>query len=236
MRVYLAARYSRREEMLVVARTLRDAGVGVTSRWITGQHERYGVPDTVCANDDIEDIGEAHALIAFTEPADTAPSRGGRHVEAGMALAYCRPLLVVGPVENIFYNLAFARFETVDELAGALVRDAYFGATWRGICASCGCTEETACSGIGQEPCAWVDERQIYCTRCVIDRQVAKPTGGRGPRSVESAIVLEESYQARLERLGRAAHTAADLERVGIPVDEALAMVGLPLPGPGGSE
>jgi hypothetical protein len=172
MRVYLAARYSRREEMELVASRLADHGIGVTSRWIRGLHD--GLPADVCANDDVEDVIESSVVIAFTEPEGSPHSRGGRHVEAGMALAYCKPLIVVGPEENIFYSLAFARFATRKELFEALVVDPYFGSTWRGICASCGCTEETACSGIGELPCGWVDERQIYCTRCVIDRQVYK--------------------------------------------------------------
>ncbi len=172
MRVYLAARYSRRAEMEDIASHLTARGIGVTSRWIRGLHD--GLPADVCANDDIEDILEAHAVVAFTEPEGSPYSRGGRHVEAGMALAYCKPLIVVGPTENVFYSLAFARFEMVEQLLSAVVVDGFFGSTWRGICASCGCTEETACSAFGEQPCAWVDERQIYCTRCVFDRQVAK--------------------------------------------------------------
>lgn len=172
MRVYLAARYSRRDEMEEIAAQLAGRGAGVTSRWIRGEHE--GLPAELCAADDVADIAVADAVIAFTEPEGSPYSRGGRHVEAGIALGLRKPLLVVGPPENIFYSLALDRFGSTEALLGAMVSDPYFGSTWTGICASCGCTEETSCAVDGPERCAWVDERRMYCTGCVIDRQVAK--------------------------------------------------------------
>ena len=68
-----------------------------------------GMPHGACgyAQDDYADVYEADALIVFTERTRSTHSRGGRHVEVGLALAWGKPVLVVGPLENIFYTLPF---------------------------------------------------------------------------------------------------------------------------------
>lgn len=46
------------------------------------------------------------ALIAFTErPRANLASRGGRHVELGMAIALSKTIVIVGPRENVFCTL-----------------------------------------------------------------------------------------------------------------------------------
>jgi hypothetical protein len=122
MKVYLAARYGRRLEMVGVARELRVAGHVVTSRWINGSHEMHDKtenPDNdldrtqfgrMFAEDDIEDIEKAEALIAFTEAPEggVGRGRGGRHVELGYMLcivrnlAPSRKIIVIGWRENVF--------------------------------------------------------------------------------------------------------------------------------------
>ena len=47
----------------------------------------------------------ADALIAFTERPRAELTRGGRHVEFGMALAWRKRVLVVGPRETVFHTL-----------------------------------------------------------------------------------------------------------------------------------
>ena len=103
--VYIASRYGRRQEMLVYAKRLREVGVEVTSRWVEGLHD--GLPDAVCAYDDLRDIDKAEALVSFTETPGDIPgrSRGGRHVEFGYALAKGKELHIVGPRENVFHHL-----------------------------------------------------------------------------------------------------------------------------------
>ena len=45
-------------------------------------------------------------LIAFSEePRAGGASRGGRHVEFGLALAWGKGVVVVGPRENVFHTL-----------------------------------------------------------------------------------------------------------------------------------
>jgi len=126
-RVYLAARYSRREEMIDVARQLRDRGHEVTSRWIEGNHlitEEQLVNDRTLgirlASEDCDDLERADLVISFTEPPRSAPNRGGRHVEYGLALGLGTECWVVGPRENVFHVLADRVFATWGEALGAL--------------------------------------------------------------------------------------------------------------------
>ncbi len=110
MKIYLAARYSRREELVGYAEELRAAGHIITSRWLRGRHEHKG-PEALMplehrelwALENNEDILSSDCVVSFTEPEDSPYGRGGRHVEFGLALATGRRLVVVGHRENIFH-------------------------------------------------------------------------------------------------------------------------------------
>ena len=54
---------------------------------------------------DYEDVAAAHVLIAFTSRPADGPSRGGRHVELGLALGMGKRVIIVGPFENVFHRL-----------------------------------------------------------------------------------------------------------------------------------
>jgi len=117
MRIYLAARYSRRLELCGYAAQLAELGHVVTSRWLAGDHEAAdGTTDSDLrarwAKEDLDDIDQSHMLLAFAEPSGTPHSRGGRHVEFGYALGRSMWVGVVGRPENIFYDL-----ERVEQLA-----------------------------------------------------------------------------------------------------------------------
>ena len=120
--IYLAARYSRRAELQVYAALLESLGCNITSRWILGLHD--GLPKLACAIEDIEDMGRAGTLIAFTEPPGEATNkgRGGRHVEFGFMLHRRLStndvrLIVVGPEENVFHACKeVTRFNTFQDL------------------------------------------------------------------------------------------------------------------------
>ena len=106
MKVYIAARYDRRFEMLRVASVLFRAGHEVTSRWIEGG--RGGDSDRIVALEDLDDLARANCLVTFTEDPERNvawAARGGRHVEFGVALATGKRLCVVGPRENVFHHL-----------------------------------------------------------------------------------------------------------------------------------
>ena len=117
MRIYLAARYSRRLELCGYAEELRAAGHAVECRWLLGNHQHEGAADVEratksvplagrpFAEDDWKDVLASDALIAFSEEPRSSASRGGRHVEFGLALAWGMRVVLVGPRENVFHTL-----------------------------------------------------------------------------------------------------------------------------------
>jgi len=112
--VYLAGRYSRLDEFQGYKRELQEMGYKVPARWLLGEHRMIdgqpGPQNEGFALDDFADIHASDIVVAFTEEPRTAATRGGRHVEFGIALAlhryHARPALhVVGPKENVFYYM-----------------------------------------------------------------------------------------------------------------------------------
>ena len=126
--VYLAARYSRREELCRYRDHLHAMGWEVTSRWLNGEHqisdaglaalgptsealvegEDNQSEDAIAlrtrfAVEDWADVKKAAVVVSFTEQPRSSASRGGRHVEFGAALAQGKTCLVVGPRENVFH-------------------------------------------------------------------------------------------------------------------------------------
>lgn len=123
MNIYLAARYSRREQLRDLADELRRAGHTITSRWL-GESSRPDCGKTpdgrsriappedreAFASQDMGDVRAADLVISFTESEDAKPSRGGRHVEFGAAYAWGKRLIVVGHQENVFHHLPGVEF------------------------------------------------------------------------------------------------------------------------------
>lgn len=125
MIIYLAARYSRRLELCGYRDQLRALGHEVPARWLNGAHQistdgmplteegerkfEEGHPDADAlragfARDDLDDVLAANLVVAFTEQprSGAGSSRGGRHVELGVAIGTGKRIAVVGPRENIF--------------------------------------------------------------------------------------------------------------------------------------
>lgn len=111
MRIYLAARYSRREELCSYRDTLEKEGHIVTSRWLNGNHQIDDAGLSLeakqeerqrFATEDFADVMMAEMVVAFTEIPRSSNSRGGRHVEFGIALGAMRRVAIVGPRENVF--------------------------------------------------------------------------------------------------------------------------------------
>jgi nucleoside 2-deoxyribosyltransferase len=111
MKVYLAAPYPEKEMMNMYAAQLRREGITVTSRWLEEPHApTTGMGDLTpdqhleYALQDIQDVRAADILVFFTDPTKTL-TRGGRHVEFGIAVERGIPIYVVGGFENIFHYL-----------------------------------------------------------------------------------------------------------------------------------
>lgn len=110
MKYYFCSRYSRKEELLQYKTEIEDLGHEVTSRWLTAPPPRStedSDPDfqQYVATMDEEDILLADIVIAFTEVPRKVLTRGGRHVEFGIARGAGKQLILIGPVENDFYQL-----------------------------------------------------------------------------------------------------------------------------------
>jgi hypothetical protein len=118
--IYLCARYGRRTELQGYAVQLQAAGYAVTSRWLLDPPDSIDtgaiqLPPAVAqrvAQVDTADVHRADTLLCCTEAPDSPYGRGARWVEYGLALAWNKRLLVVGPDENVFVSLAHQRFVT----------------------------------------------------------------------------------------------------------------------------
>lgn len=108
MKVALSAKFSRRDEMQVVARWLQSLGYVITSRWLEAQaddSDLTAAEASAAAVMDVEDVLEADVLVAFAErPLSRDDVRGGRHVELGVALAVGKPVVLVGRPEHVFHS------------------------------------------------------------------------------------------------------------------------------------
>ena len=139
MKIYLGATYSRRGEMRDVRDDLVRMGYRVTSTWVDDHAllgDGFSVPGIMTDPDtarlqalrDAAELADADTLISFT---DGLLARGGRHVEFGMAYAWEKRLIVVGPLEHVFHTLYpttvypnWVTLRTVMELWARDMRDA----------------------------------------------------------------------------------------------------------------
>jgi nucleoside 2-deoxyribosyltransferase len=114
MGVFLSARYSRAEELREYRSQLRAREVEVTSTWLEGPRDLSDAARPRIAQVCFDDIDRAQVVIAFAEESRT-PSRGGRHVELGYALARGKRVLLVGPREHVFaHHPAVEHLEAFD--------------------------------------------------------------------------------------------------------------------------
>lgn len=132
-RIYLAGSFSRCAELNNYAQELRDLGYVVDCRWLNGSHQFHPGAEKVeaatdmppeaaaFALDDWEDLQNSGIVISFTGgPGST--KRGGRHVEFGMAIAYNKRPMLVGPRENVFHALpSVEQFYSWEECRNALI-------------------------------------------------------------------------------------------------------------------
>ena len=107
-RAYLASRFSRIKELRSYAVRLQDLGIEITSRWI--YRDEPNVEDLErdeaerVAIEDLEDVARADTCIPFAETPRT-PTRAGRMVEFGYAVATKKRLIRLGGKENVFSSL-----------------------------------------------------------------------------------------------------------------------------------
>lgn len=123
-RIYIAAPYTRRAELLHLSLQLPPT-ITITSRWLYGADaalDHHGTTKQMrtWALTDLDDIAASDALVLFT---DTVSYRGGCHFEAGYAHARGKQIIVVGPLGNIFHTLpGVERFDTWGDARPWLIR------------------------------------------------------------------------------------------------------------------
>lgn len=121
VKIYISARYTRRDEAEGLAIQLRDMGHIITSRWVwRDQPQDYesATHEEVAeyAQEDIEDVLDANHFVTLSESSDSIYGRGGRHVEFGLAISTGIMITVIGPRENIFHYLFYVNhFDTSQE-------------------------------------------------------------------------------------------------------------------------
>ena len=129
--VYLAGRFSHRAWLQQRADELAALGyIDVTSTWLSGgttvhdfvNLEAHWDDARRVAAEDFLDVMSADLVILFTDDSEV-PSRGGRMVEFGIALALRKDVWIVGPRENVFCFLP--RVRQFKDWAGALAALTY---------------------------------------------------------------------------------------------------------------
>lgn len=111
-KVYLAASWSRKNEIRGYIPLFDKYGIKVQSQWLFERaaatakiHEvddQYILDATM---DDLDDIEQVDALILFSNGYDSKNVGGGRFFEAGIAFARNKPVITVGEPEMIFQKM-----------------------------------------------------------------------------------------------------------------------------------
>jgi ACR3 family arsenite efflux pump ArsB len=107
MKLYLAAAFSRRKEILKVASKLHGLGYTITSRWLA---EAPNMNLVQVAIRDLSDVRASDILIRFTddlsmELVQSHLCTGSRMFEAGVAYEHGIQVVVVGGYQPIFDHL-----------------------------------------------------------------------------------------------------------------------------------
>lgn len=134
MKIYLAARYTRRNEMREYAKELRALGHTITSQWLMERKDAEMKMEDVTAADhqrfaerDLADIDSADVFIGFVGE-KKSDKRGGHHIELGWALAKGKRCIIVEKPENTFHYLKQVEVaEDFEELLDELAFEAEWG-------------------------------------------------------------------------------------------------------------
>lgn len=115
MRIYLSGSWWHRPRLRRWRRRLEAAGrahrVRVVASWLEEPRRPPGVPKHAWRVERaIRDLQEVHAADIFLLDVFGHSSSGGRYVELGAALAWGRPIWIVGPQEGMFLTLADRRW------------------------------------------------------------------------------------------------------------------------------
>lgn len=131
MKVYLAAAWSRREEIRLIAEDLNTLPeIQVEARWLSEPSPEVWTVDFLQqrAIADVQDVGSVEVLVRFTDDLSgpTVPSQlatGARMFEMGLAYALGKTIFVVGGTQPVFdYLPNIVHVKNVEELKLKLIR------------------------------------------------------------------------------------------------------------------
>lgn len=157
MKIYLASRFGRRDELREISGSIRRLGHTVTSSWLEQIEDAIDSPDSpYLAALDLREVQKSDVFVAFTEhPGTPGAERGGRHVEFGSAAAFGKALIICGPVEHIFHRLpSVVRVGNARELLEYLKT--------RMRCGECNNAGVVTIDRVGSDPCG----DSISCPKC----------------------------------------------------------------------
>lgn len=123
MKIYVASFFDTRTRIRPYADQLWHKGHELTSSWLNETAKPDGMSKEVfwkkLAIKDLAEVKQADMIIVDT--IDVTP-RGGREVEYGFALAHfqTKHAWIVGPVRNVFHELADQRYDNWDDLLSAI--------------------------------------------------------------------------------------------------------------------
>jgi hypothetical protein len=114
MKVYIAARFSRRPEAYAIATALQKEGHEIVCAWVL-RHETHTMPPGLLpeaedaerqryALEDLTDMVQAEWCVSLMDE-PRGNGRGGRHVEFGFMLANGALMTIIGPRETVFHHL-----------------------------------------------------------------------------------------------------------------------------------
>jgi nucleoside 2-deoxyribosyltransferase len=132
MKVYIAARIEDREQAEGIKKELEGHGVEVTAAWIRieGELKLEEIPDEKVREEerqkrlqmDLDQVKDADALVLYKPLSAHRNTTGGHHVETGYALAFGKPVFLIGTRENIFHwHPLVKEFDTANEVVAALL-------------------------------------------------------------------------------------------------------------------
>lgn len=114
--LYIAAPFLCREQAREAKRFFQDAGFAVTSRWIDTHStiEDIQNPENITflqtrAVHDVQDVYQADILVLLN-----IQTSEGKAVETGLALAWQKPIIIVGQRSNIFHFLPIPIVSTLN--------------------------------------------------------------------------------------------------------------------------
>lgn len=125
LRVYIAARYSRKAEVRELARLIEQCGAKVCTEWFNGPEcdDAKKLGDLYCENAASTDVNSVSTSNLFVVLSGSG-RHGGMHFETGLAFAQGIPIWLVGEPENIFQCLPWIeRFANCEEMLSALRRE-----------------------------------------------------------------------------------------------------------------